>query len=85
MDQGKQERFDQWLSKEKLKAETNQEKFFLGIPESWGDKPHWFCSEGHASLNYLRAEEEGPLCLECFEVVKLGPPITEKEFQKALS
>ena len=49
-------------------------QMFLGAPDRWYESPRWRCSNDHVSAMYLKAEEKGDLCLECYEPVNLTFP-----------
>lgn len=73
--------------REIAEAEKRAEEFFFDIPDAWYEpKPTYGCNNGHVSRAYLKSEEEGCLCLSCFEHIVILPHKydTDEKLQQAL-
>lgn len=49
-------------------------RMFMGRPDRWFEEPRWRCVNDHVSTMYLKSEETGALCLECYEPLVLTFP-----------
>ena len=54
-------------------------ELFMGLPDSWYEKPTWACAMGHLSYRYLKSEKLGDVCLSCRKSIVLVPPDTTEE------
>ena len=57
-------------------AVVRGEPMFMGIPDSWFDKPGplWRCPNDHVSSWYIQSEEKGDLCPDCYGNVRVTFP-----------
>lgn len=68
-------------------AKKSGEEFFFDLPDVWYEpRPTYGCNNGHVSRSYLKSEEEGCLCLGCFEHVVMLPHKydTDEKLKEAL-
>lgn len=55
-------------------AQAAGEEFFLDIPDAWYEPtPTYGCDNGHVSRRYLKSEDRGCLCLECWQPIAIIP------------
>jgi hypothetical protein len=69
----REQRLRNWRDKQREKARSNKETFFLDFPDSWYEpRPVWADINGHISHRYLKTNN-GDVCLECHEPIWLVP------------
>jgi hypothetical protein len=73
------ERLLAWRNREATAAIAAGAPAFLGKPDAWYERPHWFCTNGHVSARCLTCEDGDDLCLACMTPVVMGPPLTEAQ------
>ena len=74
-------------AREIAEAQARGEEMFFDIPDAWYvPRPLWGCNNGHVSTMFLKSEEDGALCLECFERIAMLPHKynTDEKLKQAL-